>query len=60
MNFLNFCGIKYRPIFVEDIDLVFESWQKLVEQGAEQIHPAHGNSFSAQELIRYRKVFTGK
>jgi len=60
MNFLNFCGIKYRPIFVEDIDLVFESWQKLAEHGAEQIYPAHGSSFSAQKLTRYRKEFTGK
>jgi len=60
MNFLNFCGIKYRPIFVEDIDLVFESWQKLAEHGAEQIYPAHGSPFSAQKLTRYRKEFTGK
>ena len=60
MNFLNFCGIKYRPIFVEDIDLVFESWQKLAEHGAEQIYPAHGSPFFAQKLTRYRKEFTGK
>ena len=60
MNFLNFCGIKYRPIFVEDIDLVFESWQKLAEHGAEQIYPAHGSPFSAQKLTRYTKEFTGK
>ena len=60
MNFLNFCGTKYRPIFVEDIDLVFDSWQKLAEHGAERIYPAHGNPFSAEKLTRYRKRFTGK
>jgi hydroxyacylglutathione hydrolase len=60
MNFLNFCGIKYRPIFVEDMDSVFESWQKLAEQGAEYIYPAHGSSFPAQKLTRYRREFTGK
>lgn len=52
MNFLNFCGIKYRPIFIEDIDMVFESWQKLAEHGAEQIYPAHGSSFSRKFLRR--------
>jgi glyoxylase-like metal-dependent hydrolase (beta-lactamase superfamily II) len=60
MNFLKFCGTKYRPIYVEDIDLVFESWRKLTTCGAEQIYPAHGNPFSAEKLIRYRKKFTGK
>lgn len=60
MNFLNFCGIRYRPIYVEDMDLVFESWQKLIEHGAERIYPAHGRPFSAKKLTRYRKRFTGK
>jgi glyoxylase-like metal-dependent hydrolase (beta-lactamase superfamily II) len=60
MNFLNFCGIGYRPIFIEDIELVFESWHKLVEHGAETIYPAHGRPFSAKKLTRYGKDFTGK
>jgi hydroxyacylglutathione hydrolase len=60
MNFLNFCGIKYRPIFIEDEEKVFQSWEKLTEHGAERIYPAHGNPFSAEELNRYRKKFTGK
>jgi hydroxyacylglutathione hydrolase len=60
MNFLNFCGIKYRPIFFEDIDLVLKSWQKLAEHGVEQIYPAYGSSFSAQKLTHYRKKFMGK
>lgn len=59
MNFLNFCGIKYRPIFVEDIDTVFESWKKLVENGARIIYPAHGKPFAADKLIFYRRKFTG-
>jgi hydroxyacylglutathione hydrolase len=60
MNFLNFCRIRYRPIFVQDIDLVFDSWQKLTEHGAERIYPAHGSPFSAEKLTHYRKEFTGK
>jgi glyoxylase-like metal-dependent hydrolase (beta-lactamase superfamily II) len=55
MNFLNFCGTKYRPIFVEDIGLVFESWQKLIDHGAEWIYPSHGSPFSAEKLTRYGK-----
>ncbi len=59
MNFLNLCDIKYRPIFIEDVESVFESWQKLIEHGAKRIYPAHGRPFSVKKLIRYRKKFTG-
>jgi hydroxyacylglutathione hydrolase len=60
MNFLNFCGARYRPIYIENLDLVFESWQRLTEHGAERIYPAHGNPFSAEKLTHCRKRFTGK
>ena len=53
MNFLNFCRINYRPIFIEDIDSVFFSWKKLLEHGAKWIYPAHGRPFSADRLSRY-------
>ncbi len=59
MNFLNFCGIKYRPIYIEDEDDVFDSWKVLIERGAERICPAHGHPFSSKELVRYREKFTG-
>ena len=59
MNFLNFCCIRYRPIFIDDIDLVFESWQKLTEHRAERIYPAHGDPFSVEKLTRYRNKFCG-
>ena len=52
MNFLNFCGIKYRPIFIEDIGSVFDSWKKLIEHGAKWIYPAHGKPFSADKLAQ--------
>jgi len=60
MNFLNFCGIRYRPIYIEDIDEVFKSWKKIVEKGAVRIYPAHGDPFTASKLVRYRKKFTGE
>jgi glyoxylase-like metal-dependent hydrolase (beta-lactamase superfamily II) len=53
MNFLNFCRIKYRPIFIEDIDSVFLSWKKLLEHGSKWIYPAHGRPFSADKLLQY-------
>ncbi len=59
MNFLNICGIKYRPLFTEDIDAVFESWKKLIENGARILYPAHGKPFAADKLIFYRRKFTG-
>ncbi len=52
MNFLRWTGIRHRPVYVEDIDAVYESWQRLLEEGARVIYPAHGKPFSAQELVR--------
>jgi glyoxylase-like metal-dependent hydrolase (beta-lactamase superfamily II) len=60
MNFLNFCGIHYRPIFIEDLDQVFASWDKLIAHGAKHIHPAHGAPFSAMELRRSRERYLEK
>lgn len=36
------------PIFAEDVNLVKESWQKLLDLGAKTIYPAHGKLFSAE------------
>jgi hydroxyacylglutathione hydrolase len=59
MNFLNLCRICYRPIFIEDMDAVFESWRKLIGNGAERIYPAHGSPFPAEKLTRSRNKFCG-
>ncbi|OGO26449.1 MAG: hypothetical protein A2W33_10660 [Chloroflexi bacterium RBG_16_52_11] len=52
MNFLRLTGIGHRPIYVEDINTVYGSWKRLIEQGAKVIHPSHGKLFSARELAR--------
>jgi len=52
MNFLHLTGIGHRPIYVEDINIVYESWQRLIEQGAKVIYPSHGKPFYARELVR--------
>jgi glyoxylase-like metal-dependent hydrolase (beta-lactamase superfamily II) len=51
MNFLWWTGIRHRPIVVDHIDVVYESWQKLRERGARVIYPSHGRPFSATELV---------
>ena len=50
MNFLRWTGVGHRPIYIEDIDTVYESWRKLRECGARVIYPSHGRPFSATEL----------
>ena len=50
MNFLRWTGVGHRPIYIEDINTVYESWRKLRERGAKVIYPAHGRPFSATKL----------
>jgi len=49
--------LHYRPIEVYSLDLVFKSWQKIIENGAKTIHPAHGKPFSVNELIRCKEIY---
>lgn len=39
------------PIFADDLDLLKESWKKVLDMGVHTIHPSHGGSFSA-DIIR--------
>jgi glyoxylase-like metal-dependent hydrolase (beta-lactamase superfamily II) len=40
------------PIFAEDLPKLRDSWRSLLEQGAETIYPAHGDSFSAEAILK--------
>lgn len=60
MNFLNFCRIKYRPIYINDIKEVLDSWNKIIQNNSQVIYPAHGRPFQAQELVKYKEFFTKK
>jgi len=51
MNFLRWTGVGHRPIYIEDINTVYESWWKLRERGARVIYPSHGRPFSATKLV---------
>ncbi len=50
MNFLRWTGVGNRPIYVDNIDTVYESWRKLRERGARVIYPSHGHCFLATKL----------
>lgn len=58
MNYLNFAGPRHRPIFLADAQLVFASWQKMLERGAKIFYPAHGKPFGAERLRDSLKRFS--
>ncbi len=58
MNFLNFCSIHYRPIWLYNPGLVFESWGKIIESGAREVYPAHGKPFAVDRLVHYKKLYS--
>ncbi len=52
MNIMGFCALNHRPIYIEDMNQVFASWKKLLNEGAKVIYTAHGEPFPAEELKR--------
>jgi len=50
MNFLPGSGIHYRPIYIKDIQEVYESWKKLKRCGVKILYPAHGAPFPIERL----------
>ncbi|MHC4463513.1 MAG: MBL fold metallo-hydrolase [Planctomycetota bacterium] len=56
MNFLRGTGVGHRPIYIEDINTVYESWRKLRERGARVIYPSHGRPFSATKLVQHGRA----
>lgn len=55
MDMLGVCRCKHRPIWANDMRQVYESWRKLLKQGAKTIYSAHGDPFDAAELVRTMK-----
>ena len=39
------------PIYAENLQSLFDSWQTLLDEGVKTVFPAHGDSFSA-DIIR--------
>jgi glyoxylase-like metal-dependent hydrolase (beta-lactamase superfamily II) len=51
MNCTWWTGIRHKPVYLSNIDTVYESWRKLRQYGAKVIYPSHGKLFSATELV---------
>jgi glyoxylase-like metal-dependent hydrolase (beta-lactamase superfamily II) len=51
-NFLLWAGTRYCTVFMTDMPLAYQSWQKILEAGAQTIYPAHGAAFPAEKLRR--------
>jgi glyoxylase-like metal-dependent hydrolase (beta-lactamase superfamily II) len=51
-NFLQSAGTKHCIIYVEDLGQYYQSWNRIIEEGAKRIFPAHGKPFRANELKR--------
>ena len=50
MNFMEFCLTRHRPIYVQDLEQTYQSWEKVRKHGAQVIYPSHGDRFAAEEL----------
>lgn len=48
--YFNIFGIKKRPIYVQDINLIFKSWEKYIKLGGIIIYPSHGKAFNISKL----------
>ncbi|MFX1298010.1 MAG: MBL fold metallo-hydrolase [Promethearchaeota archaeon] len=53
--YFNIFGIKKRPIYVQDLRLIYNSWKKYIEFGGKIIYPAHGNPFHIKYLTKSLK-----
>jgi glyoxylase-like metal-dependent hydrolase (beta-lactamase superfamily II) len=42
---------------VSNLKQVFESWQKIIDNGAKTIYPSHGKPFSAEKLIPFKEKY---
>lgn len=49
-NMLQFAGTKYCVIFICNIDDYYNSWRKIITEGARKIFPAHGKPFTVDKL----------
>lgn len=47
---MNMPGGKIFPIFAEEPDVIFESWQKLVKNEVKTLYPAHGRPISINKI----------
>lgn len=51
-------GTRKCCIFISDIEKYYTSWQKIIDEGARTIYPAHGQPFSYRELEKNMQAFS--
>jgi glyoxylase-like metal-dependent hydrolase (beta-lactamase superfamily II) len=49
-GFLLWAGTHYCTVFMTDMEAAYQSWQKMLDAGAQTIYPAHGRPFPADRL----------
>jgi glyoxylase-like metal-dependent hydrolase (beta-lactamase superfamily II) len=49
-SLLLWAGTNYCTVFMTDMDRAYQSWQRMLNAGAQIIYPAHGRSFPADKL----------
>lgn len=57
-NLMNFAGSSNLTIFNENIDDVYQSWQKVIDLNILNVIPAHGKAFSIQSLKKNLHKYT--
>jgi len=59
-HMLTFAGTKNCVIFINDLEQYYRSWELIIDKGAQEILPAHGNRFSIsllkQNIRKYKKL----
>jgi len=50
-------GTRDFPFVYEDKQKVLDSWEKLINEGAKTIYPAHGNPVSIEQLENYLQTY---
>jgi hydroxyacylglutathione hydrolase len=51
-NFLRWAGTRYCIISIDNLRDYYASWEKLIAERAQVIHPSHGNEFRVEALKR--------
>jgi glyoxylase-like metal-dependent hydrolase (beta-lactamase superfamily II) len=52
-NMLTILGTKHCVIVIEDLKEYYASWTRMLKENITEIYPAHGNTFSVEELHKH-------
>ena len=52
MNFMELCRTRHRPIYIQDLEKTFQSWETPQEHGAQVTYPSHRDPFARTNSSR--------